>query len=698
MLSPVESTSRSSPEQIQHSPHPPTDRPESLSDDGKSQRTPSWIVSPTTPEESVPFQQPRVSSPAPIMGFSVFGNNTTSGRAYQEQVAWANSTQFRPVQPAVSEPQVTQTTFLTTEDEAAPESRKYLRHPRHMLEPWTAGAWVRIPWCGFGALYLILLLTGASAAILLVSDGTSLEDWKIGDDNAQPHVYVSVFEMIMNFLILFALANGVVIKFWRQLLHGTTLGSLHDTYESVHLWPAMKRVARLRFEIVAVASILTLISFTRGPLFQRALTLNEHARKDSTDIVDLRIAPHPLRQFFESNDSDPRKQGGPTSIFSDLVKGLITGNPLPYEQPSPCGDYCTGIVKAYTLKATCNSEARNINLDTNTTLFSIGYEQVDNSLTLVSVHKNTTSCNGDIYVQRCTLKQATSDIPIVITNGTIDQRSDVFVSNFYDEILPIDDSFMKTYWPLAFNRLFSAVSVNATAPSDPGNLEYTKCVQNEATSNVAGGSVVSPTTCSNSTSNPILFSNDPSVMYADKYEPTTGEDSLCGLSWHDPMPDMISKMQSLAFRTTVAMAIAPDSLFAPSLTGSTLADLRSNWTQQVSVTGYSIVSSYHVSPLLVGLGIALSLVGVAAILPLYYGFWEMGRQVSLNPLEIARAFGAPIMNGLDGNTTPGMIAVERGGMAVKYGALDRYGQEKRLRVEESGRATVRTPWQGELFG
>jgi hypothetical protein len=94
----------------------------------------------------------------------------------------------------------------------------------------------------------------------------------------------------------------------------------------------------------------------------------------------------------------------------------------------------------------------------------------------------------------------------------------------------------------------------------------------------------------------------------------------------------------------------------------------------------------------------LSLIGVVAVIPLYYGFWEMGRKVSMNPLEIARAFGAPVMEDLDGNTTSDMISVERGGMAIKYGALDRYGEQKKLRVEESGKFTVRMPWQGEIFG
>jgi hypothetical protein len=108
--------------------------------------------------------------------------------------------------------------------------------------------------------------------------------------------------------------------------------------------------------------------------------------------------------------------------------------------------------------------------------------------------------------------------------------------------------------------------------------------------------------------------------------------------------------------------------------------------------------TYHTSPLLVTIGIVLSLVGIAAILPLYAGFWELGRKVTLNPLEIARAFGAPALDGLDGNATPDMIDMERGGMGVRYGVLERFGEGKQLRVEDTTGSTVRTPWRGEIFG
>lgn len=709
-----------SPEQSQRLPPGATDRRKSSSEDGMSQRVPSWLEPPTQPQESNLYNQRQVNSPIPNMGFSVFGDRTRSISPYQEQVAWANSTHFTST-PAEPKPQMVQTTFLATATEAPPASRKYFRHPRHMLEPWTSGVWARFPWWGFGNLFLVVLLTGGSAGILLASHGTTMEDWKIGHDNAQPYVYISVLEMMMNFLILLALARGVVIRFWRQLLRGTTLDSIHDSYESAHPWHAIKRVARLRFNMVAVACILACVSFARGPIFHRALTINENDFKKTGGMMDLNIAPYPRIEFLRSNDTNPLGQTGVTPMFTDLVRGLVAGNPLTYGQHASCGDYCTGFVKGYAFEVDCQSAIQKIDLNDilqecktctteqcrsdcqlrkqttlQSTFFATSYGRTNNSLMLKSVHKNATSCSDDIQVQTCTLTQIIADVPFVITNGTIDRRFDVPTTQGYYDSLPNDDLLTSTYWPLALNSLFPSVSINVSASSDFNSLDYTKCLHPE-NANSAVANSTSPT-CSSSSSDTFAFPNDPSITYAADYVPSPQEDPLCGVAWNDPMPDMLNAMQSLAFRTTVAMATAPPSDLSISLTDETLATLRKTWTQRIPITGHRTRPVYYTSPLLLALGVIISLIGVIAIVPLYWGFWELGRQVSLNPLEIARAFGAPLMEGLDGNTTPGMICVERGGMGVKYGALDRYGEEKRLRVEESGRATVRTPWQGEIFG
>lgn len=119
---------------------------------------------------------------------------------------------------------------------------------------------------------------------------------------------------------------------------------------------------------------------------------------------------------------------------------------------------------------------------------------------------------------------------------------------------------------------------------------------------------------------------------------------------------------------------------------------------QRSLTTENGATTYQTNSTLVALGIVVSLAGIIAILPLYYGYWELGRCVSLNPLEIARAFGAPLFDGMDGNASANDVQIERGSIAVRFGVVERSGEEKLLRIEDSQSFSVRIPWEEELFG
>ena len=64
-----------------------------------------------------------------------------------------------------------------------------------------------------------------------------------------------------------------------------------------------------------------------------------------------------------------------------------------------------------------------------------------------------------------------------------------------------------------------------------------------------------------------------------------------------------------------------------------------------------------------------SLVTIAclAIAPLYWGWWHLGRPVSLSPLEIAKAFDAPLLRGVDTNGTFDELTRAIGDLRVRYG-------------------------------
>lgn len=107
---------------------------------------------------------------------------------------------------------------------------------------------------------------------------------------------------------------------------------------------------------------------------------------------------------------------------------------------------------------------------------------------------------------------------------------------------------------------------------------------------------------------------------------------------------------------------------------------------------------YELHVVYVVLGMVVSYTSILAIMSLYHGYWHLGRSVSLNPLDVARAFGVPMFDGLDGNVTARDIEVEMGILGVRYGAVEKNGKEKVLRVECTEKINVRKPIEGEIFG
>ncbi|KAF2269829.1 hypothetical protein CC78DRAFT_240507 [Lojkania enalia] len=699
------------------------------SSEASTQSRLSWLVSPASLQQSLPPIPSGNDTPGNLRP-SVFGSRAVINAPFEEPASWANQANFRPARTDGPKPEPLINALRASESFPNNEIRQYFRHPRHILEPWTTGFWVRFPWHGFGALFAVVLLTGVSAGILLASDGSTLEYWRVGRDNTQPPVYISFLEMIINMLIFAALAEGVVLYFWRSLIRRSTLSNVHDIYDSAFLWGALTRIVRLHFNTVAIACLIATLSTARGPVLQRALTISETHISNSTKTMDLRIAPSPLVQYFQSSEDDPRSQGGITSALSKVLRDLKSGSTLGLNQTiSECGDYCTGIITGFAFKANCVSSTSSFDLsalpaeckscstsgcertcatrlenDFNPTFFSVDYRTVtgksqERQLFLTSTYKNGASCKGDIQVHTCSLTPVTTDYSIVISNGTIDLLSvgSNGTSN-NDSTSQNSILLMDKYWPLAFETLFPPVSVNVSPTDDYSKLRYNKCViPSDRPNEVVGGDL--KTSCSSGTDlQASLLTEDLSVLYATPGKAPEGADVYCGLTWRDPMQDMVKKMQSLAFRVAVDMAQVDESVFTPTDNGKTVKEMRENWQQSVTLSTTRRQPVYQTSKALVAVGILLSVAGIVGILPLYMGFWELGRKVSLNPLEVARAFGAPLLGGVDGNSTPETIVVERGGMAVRYGALERYGQEKKLRVEESARATVRVPWQGEIFG
>jgi len=99
----------------------------------------------------------------------------------------------------------------------------------------------------------------------------------------------------------------------------------------------------------------------------------------------------------------------------------------------------------------------------------------------------------------------------------------------------------------------------------------------------------------------------------------------CNQSFNDPTMDMIRAVNDIAFRSAIA-----------AVNSSTV-----NYGYEAMQT--RVVNRYRANWAYLAASLAVTILGVAMIVPAFYGWWQLGRKVSLNPIEMAEAFNAPVL-------------------------------------------------------
>ncbi|KAH5324198.1 hypothetical protein HBI12_086820 [Parastagonospora nodorum] len=239
--------------------------------------TPAPASSTPSPPAQNPLSRPgrfpsRTPSPpkTPIstLGFrSQLLTNRDRGQTYTEVLPWTESTHLHSA-PAAHDSRPGVGVSAGTRQEA----KQYHRSPRHLKRTWRAGCMRRFPWKGAMAMGMLCMLTGSCTALLYASDKSTPESWPAG---IQPPTYLSIMEILICLMTLGALGEGVAISFWTGLLRGTTIGKINDVYCLRTLWSASRALARLQLKKLGFATLVSAISLSRGPLFQRALVLRE---------------------------------------------------------------------------------------------------------------------------------------------------------------------------------------------------------------------------------------------------------------------------------------------------------------------------------------------------------------------------------------------------------------------------------------
>lgn len=102
---------------------------------------------------------------------------------------------------------------------------------------------------------------------------------------------------------------------------------------------------------------------------------------------------------------------------------------------------------------------------------------------------------------------------------------------------------------------------------------------------------------------------------------------------------------------------------------SSIAAGNSSTVQRVLATDSGIRTVYRSNYIYLGLALLMTLLGLGFVAPIFYGWWSLGRKVSLSPVETAKASSAPLLTGFDSNGDADALLKDVGDRTVKYGEV-----------------------------
>lgn len=514
---------------------------------------------------------------------------------------------------------------------------------------WHTGVFSNLPWLGLAALVGAAGCCAAAAFVLIHSDGQSIHDWTL-----QPTVYLAIASAAANILLHFALAEGVNVAWWRRSLkEGTTVNDLHRYWNYGNsLWAAS--TSGRHFNLVALASIFAALTPVNGPLLQRASTVTSQTVQAQVPLL-VSIAPELPNGYTGTITGRGHAVALLSPAFTSVMRDYTNRQDIKMNNTG-CNGVCYATLKGAGFAVNCSESTVPYTLEGGTTDNQINWVAVNgtnvftsnftywytapNDITLAVSFKRAKTCTGDINIKKCTLRAATVEYPVMFQNDTVTlaETSTIF-DDRVDSISKVAEQFSQGPTTLGGVSLALSNRFDSTA-----HMRFAGAVGYEVTSSGSPPNeyIIAPT--NNSLSSGFYGLN-------------------CTLSWADPTADLLAAAREVMFRTAVRAA-------------------NSSTVQRVPATESAIRTVYKSHYLYLALALGVTILGVGAVAPIFFGWWHLGRKVSLSPVETAKAFNAPLLRAFDSNGDADALLKDVGDRTVKYGEVALLG----------GRAVQRDEW------
>jgi hypothetical protein len=546
---------------------------------------------------------------------------------------------------------------------------------------WRPGYFARFPWFGALGLFGVLICAIILVVVLVCSNGVSSTVWRL-----QPSTIIQGVSGFSNLCLALAVAEGVAIAWWRKALKGATVAELHESwtfsmsFSSVlqHFW---------RLDAIALAALAAKLAIVDGILFQHAsttYTTQDPARNITLVGAAAQTFPQTgyvvAQGFGAQTDCNCFMIGDtytPTVDTWEVSNGFFKnfnelfpvcdgicysyvdaiGFEIDCQKSTNHTNYATGAIDAYQRTGGTGDASQWTDLPIFNSSFGMIYpsaSQQHPSLALDLLYfdsdnpydPNSNSCPGTITTVQCKLRPALIRYPLTIvnyanahiTNGvSIGGRPHDDSNTASPPISPYSYSNKQAegFTVLSYLNSSDQNIVNSTTQLGGIANALGQFMSSSATITYNGGSLWGLT------QKGILSQ---SMMFG---PPNMGS---CDCSFKDALSTLVSGLNQLAFLTATSLIVRPSSNSTTAIragTEATVIGITSNTTTAFTSLPNSLqikdAIHYKTNYLFVGLAIASMIGCLLLILPSFWRYGELGRQVTLGPMEIASAFRAPML-------------------------------------------------------
>jgi hypothetical protein len=547
------------------------------------------------------------------------------------------------------------------------------------------------------------------------------------------NVWISILVFVAGKAMAFLFAEAVTTAWWVSAMEGGTLKELH------HNWEAGKSIAGVlknprMFNIICLGSVAFTCFAGLGTVFQKAtsvVTGEENTFPEMSAFVAVQFPAGWSGTLVTDADSIT-----PSAALSAIMKDHSQNKDIVLDVDLCKADNkttCNLLLPALGFQYDCHfgDMGFDVNLEPDAAaLFSAAFIWGDSDIPYLSeispwqiadwnpwtakldVTFKTTpdDANTTKKYRNCTLTPAIVNYPIQITNKIATLKAPTGTPN----------------WAGADSQVIASQNLNVFVDEVNQTLKYPLSLDYEVDTrykmNVTVGALYMALESMFGMSVVFNTGRESSIQYG-AYTSTYLKDPApdnqvdVATTWSDPLPDVALRVRDFMFRTAIALAANK----IPSDVGEHDGPLGME-SYQPTYTTYAqstamdshmirIIPVYKTNFTFAWIGFALMLGSIAATIPLFYGFWRLGRKVSLSPLEMAKAMNVVGNGSNEGNTANdarnvfvtddagmGGSNAEMKGLLTRFGDRQvRYGQVAPQTLGFSFKERVRRPMAGEVY-